>query len=321
MFKKLVVSLAVMLFSTAHAFQPNGPITATIGFGVGSGNEISFRAVSSMIEKQNPKLNFVIETRPGADEIIALTHFGDLPPNGQNLYIISQNNFALINAWYPNRLKFQLSELELVTNIAKSPLCIVANANSTVNTPKDLIDRIKNTKTPITFGLGSAGQKLIFEYIMEKTGGNSSLVQTTQYKGPAQALQDLAGGHIEFAILPTAVANTIASSGKIKFIGLTSERKLPGLPTVPLMKDYVPGMNFYAAWGIALPKGSPQAHVDYYRNLFVPVINSAEAKEFFDKNMMMVFPEEHTPAGLRYTIHKVDEQWGPYARKFNPNNK
>jgi tripartite-type tricarboxylate transporter receptor subunit TctC len=85
------------------------------------------------------------------------------------------------------------------------------------------------------------------------------------------------------------------------------------------MKDYVKDLYFYAAWGIALPIGSTKEQVDYYRNLFVPVINSPEAKEFFDNNMMLTFPAEQTPDGMRRNVEKVNAQWGPYARKFNPN--
>jgi tripartite-type tricarboxylate transporter receptor subunit TctC len=319
MFKRILAIMAMLVISTAQAQAPQMPVTATIGFAPGSGNELSFRAVSALVEKKNPGVNFIVDLRPGADEIIALTHFGEAAPNGRSLYVVSQNNFALIETWFPGRLKFKMDELVLVTNIAKSPLCIVANANSTVNTPKELIDRIKTTKTPINFGLGSAGQKLIFEFMMEKTKGNSDMVQSVLYKGPGPVLQDLAGGNIEFAIIPTAVANTMAQSGKIKFIALASEYKLAKLPNVPLMKDYVKDLYFYAAWGLALPIGSTKEQVDYYRNLFVPVINSAEAKEFFDNNMMLTFPAEQSPEGMRKNIEKVNAQWGPYAAKHNPN--
>jgi tripartite-type tricarboxylate transporter receptor subunit TctC len=319
MFKKIITTAALVASMTAYAFQPSGPITATIGYGPGSGNELSFRAVSALIEKQNPTLNFIVNNIAGAGEVAALSHFGQQVPNGRSMYIISQNNFAIQEEWYPGALKFKMDDLVLVTNIAKSPLCIVAHVSSSVNTPKDLIDKIKNTKTPVSIAYGAGGQRLMFEYMMENVGGNTELVKSIPYKGPAQALQDVAAGHVEMAILPTAVANTMMSSGKIKFIALAGDKKLVGMPTVPLMKDYIPGMTYFAAWGIALPVGTPKEHVEYYRNLFVPVINSGDAKEFFDKNMMQTYPEEHTPEGLRKYINSVNKQWLPYARKHNPN--
>jgi len=60
------LTLALLTFS-AHAWEPTKPITVLIGQAPGAGNEVSFRAVSAIIEKQNPKINFSIVNRPGAD--------------------------------------------------------------------------------------------------------------------------------------------------------------------------------------------------------------------------------------------------------------
>jgi tripartite-type tricarboxylate transporter receptor subunit TctC len=313
--------LAIVALGTAlicPAFTAPKVVNVTIGFAPGSGNELSFRKIAAIVEQSNPDLRFVINNRPGADQIIALDYFGSLKPRGDQLFIISQNSPPIIENWYPGRLKFNLSDLALVTNIAKSPLCIVATATSTVNTPSELLSRIQNTKTPITFGLGAPGQRLVFEYIMDQAQGNTDLVKSTTYKGPSQALQDLASNVTEFAIVPTAVAAPLVESKKIKFIALTSEHKLARLPSVPLIKDYVKNLNYYAAWAIALPVGSTPEQIKYYQDLFVPVIRSSEAREFFDNNMMMTFPEEHTPEGLQKSMNADKKIWLPYIVKFKP---
>jgi len=316
--KKILTALVLFTSVTCQAFTPPNIVNVTIGFAPGSGNELSFRKIASIIEQSKPNIRFVINNRPGADQIIALDYFGSLKPTGDQLYILSQNTPPIIENWYPGRLKFDLNDLALVTNIAKSPNCIVASSNSTVNTPEELIARIRNTKTPITFGLGSSGQRLMFEYMMDQAHGNSDMVKSTTYKGPAQALQDLAGNNIEFAIIPSAIAAPLAESGKIKFIGLTGERRLSRLPNVPLMKDYIKNFNYYSAWAIALPAGSTPEQIKYYQDLFVPVIRSSEAREFFDNNMMITFPDEHNPEGLTKSMNADKKIWLPYIVKFKP---
>lgn len=317
MFKKFMIAALLSIATSVFAFTPPKLITVTVGFAPGSGNEISFRAVAAEIEKNNPDIRFVIVNKPGADEIIALDAFGKLDPSkGDNLYIISQNNLATQEEWYPGRLKYSIADMPAVTNIAKSPLAIVAHVSSKTNTPKELIERLKTTKEPITFALGSNGQRLVFEYLMDKTGGNSELVKSVVYRGPANALQDVAGNQVEFAVLPTAIAAPMVKNGLIKFIGITSERKLPQLSNVPLMKDYVKGLNFYASWGISLPPGASAEQVAYYNQLFVPVIKSPEVQKFFENNMMLTFPNEHTPEAVHKNILQVREQWAPFARKF-----
>jgi tripartite-type tricarboxylate transporter receptor subunit TctC len=78
----------------------------------------------------------------------------------------------------------------------------------------------------------------------------------------------------------------------------------------------VPGLNVYAAWMIMLPPGSSQQQVDYYNRVFVPAINSPEAKKLFDENLMYAVKSEQTPAGARRYIESLRTQWMPYIKKI-----
>ena len=250
--------IAVALIATlAHAWEPTKPITAVIGFAPGSGNELSFRGISSIIEKANPKINFIVENRPGGDGTIGMNHFVKLPNDGYHISVPShQGIWVTADFANPENKKYTLDDFEYVVTLAKSPLAIIANSASTVNTPREFLDRVKNTDKPLNIAAGSGAHKLAYEYMMYNIKGNRSLVKTIPYKGPAQAGQDVAGGHVEFGIIPVAVANTLLQSGKIKIIALCSEYKIDSIKNVPLMKDLIPGMNVYAAWGIVLPKNT-----------------------------------------------------------------
>ena len=86
------------------AWQPPAgkPITATVGFAPGSGNEVSFRIVAAQVERANPKLTFVVQNKPGAGEIVGVNWFAQQQPNGSNLYIASQQGlFTATELWYP----------------------------------------------------------------------------------------------------------------------------------------------------------------------------------------------------------------------------
>ena len=43
-----------------------------------------------------------------------------------------------------------------------------------------------------------------------------------------------------------------------------------------------------------------------------------EAKEQFDKNFIFISPDEHSPEGVRAAMHKLRQQWQPFARKIKP---
>jgi tripartite-type tricarboxylate transporter receptor subunit TctC len=320
---KHIVAALLLVPALAWAWQPPAgrPVTATVGFAPGSGNEVSFRIVSSIAEKTHNMGNtFVVNNKPGAGEIVGVNWFAQQAPNGTNLYIASQQGlFTATEQWYPGQLRINPMDMEFVTTIAKSPLAVVANINSSVNTPEQMIERLKNPPAAVNVAIGATAHRIVLEYLMDHVRGDRRQVQAVLYKGPAQAVQDVAGNQAEFGIMPIAIAKPMIDAGRVKVIAIASEQRLAQLPKIPLWKDSVPGLNVYAAWMIMLPPGTPREQVDYYNRLFVPAINSAAAQKLFDDNLMFSVRSEQTPEGAREYISRLQAKWTPYTRKINPN--
>jgi len=313
--------LAVLLLAPilAFAWQPTKPITVIFPNGPGAGNEISFRIVAAQVEKKTGA-SFVSEHRPGVDGNIAMNYFNTVPADGYTVAVPAcQSNWVTAEIWYPNTIKYNAMEFEPVANIARSPLAFFAKPTSTVNTPEDLIRDIKAKKRPITFAIGGGGHKLAVEYLVDRLKIQSGdEVITAMYKGPAQALLDVMGGHAEFAVTPIAVGWPHVQAGKLKLIGIANETPIKGLEKYPLMKTYVPGLNIHGCWNMVLPKGTPADVQDWYRANFIPAINSKESNEKFVENMMFTTPAEHTPEGVRASMVRLRQVWQPIARKIKP---
>jgi tripartite-type tricarboxylate transporter receptor subunit TctC len=316
------VIIFALITSTAWAWEPTKPINALIGFAPGSGNELSFRGVSSILEKANPKLSFVVENRPGAAGDDAMNDFISRPNDGYNIYIPSnQGIFVTAEFFQKNVIKYKLDNFEYVLGIAKSPLVVIANSGSSVNTPVELVNKLKTTTTPINIAAGSSSHKQAYDYMADKLKLDKKLIITVEYKGPAQAGADVAGGHLEFGIIPAAVAAPLAQSGKVKVIGLTSERTIKGFENTPLMNKWVPGMNVYAGWGIILPKGTSPEIQKWYVDNFAKAIRSPEAQVFFENNYMFADEQELTPDGFKRSMTDLRKLWIPVLENLIINSK
>lgn len=314
-----IILISSFIFS-AYAWEPTKPITTIIGFAPGSGNELGFRGIGNIIEKANPKVNFIIENRPGGDGTLGMNYFVKLPNDGHYISVPSHQGIWVTSEFVNPDKKYTLDDFEYVITLAKSPLAIIATLTSTINTPKEFLDKIKNTDKPLNIATGSSAHKLAYEYMMYNIKGNRNLVKTIPYKGPAQAGQDVAGGHVEFGIIPVAIANTLRQSGKIKIIALCGEYKIEAIKEVPLMKDYIPGMNVYAAWGLVLPKGTNQEIIDWYVTTFTNAIRSNEGKQFLHENLMFAEPREQTPSGFKSSMVKLREKWIPIIKEVGWSN-
>jgi tripartite-type tricarboxylate transporter receptor subunit TctC len=317
--RKILGTLLTLFTLSAWAWQPTKPVTVIFPNGPGAGNEISFRIVAKIVEEKNSSFRWNPDYKPGADGNIGMNHFDRLPADGHYVAMPScQSTFVTAEIWYANSVKFDAMDWEGVANIGKSPLAFYARTSSNIDTPKKLIAEVQSGQRPITFAVGGAAHKLAVEYFVAGVKPAKDTVETSLYKGPAQAMADVLGQHQEFGVFPIAVGAPMVQAGKLKLIGLASEVPIAGLEKIPLMKDYVPGLNVYACWNLMLPKGTPQDVQDWYHREFVSAIRSKEAKEQFDKHFIFISPAEHTPQGIRAAMTKLRQQWQPFARKIKP---
>ena len=315
---KKILAVLVLLPAIAMAWEPTKQITVIYPNGPGAGNEISFKIAADIVER-NTGAKFVSEYRPGADGNIATNYFNTVANDGHTVSVPACNSqWVTAEVWYPQLIKYNVFEFEPVANIARSPLAFWAHPSSRVNTPEELINEIRYKQRPINFAIGGGGHKLAVEYLTSKLNVPGDRVETVMYKGPAQALLDVMGGHVEFGVTPVAVGYPYVLAGKLKLIGLASEVPIHGLEKTPLMKDYAPGLNLYGCWNLVLPKGTPKDIQDWYRANFVPAINSQEAKQKFNENMMFTNPKEHTAEGLNNSMIKLRKEWQPIAQRFKP---
>jgi tripartite-type tricarboxylate transporter receptor subunit TctC len=311
--KKLLIA-ALLAPALALAWQPTKPVTVVIPFGPGSGNEMAFRAVSMQLEKQGFK--FVIEHRPGADTNVGMNYFSRQPADGYTIAVPScQATWVTADIHYKNMITYDPMSLSLVTNIGKSPLVFVASSTSSVNTVSELVKEVQNGRD-LNFAVGGPAHQLAFEYFVNQTKANTNSVKAVPFNGPMPAVTSTAGAQTEFAIVPAAVAKTLLPSGKIKILGIAGEQKLAAFPDTPLMKDHVPDLNVYACWNIVLPEGTSPEIVKWYSDTFNTALNSAEYRDWADRNMISIDKNAQGPAGVRRDMQALRAQWQSYVAKM-----
>lgn len=307
-----------MIPMLAFAWQPTKNVTVIVPNAPGAGNEIAFRQLAKQVEPKTG-VNFIYEYKPGAFDTIAMNYFATLPNDGHHVAIPScQSTYVASDVWYVNNIKFNPMEFVPVTNMGKSPLALYARLNTDIDSPEKFIAEVKAGKRPINVGVGGAAHKLAVEYLVDKVKPPKDTVETIMYKGPAQVMQDVMAGVVEFGVFPIAVGAPMVQAGKLKVIGIAGEKVLPGLEKYKLMKEYIPGLNVYACWNLILPKNTPSEIVDWYNKHFVTAINNKDTQEFYAKQFIFVTPEEQTPAGVLNSMHNLRQQWQPFVRKIKP---
>jgi tripartite-type tricarboxylate transporter receptor subunit TctC len=319
--KKLLAALALVP-ALVFAWEPVKPVTVIVGNTPGAGNEIAFRKLAEIVQKQNPKFVYVVNNIPGADSVIANNKFLDSTPDGYTINLPSHMSSYVTNDIWEKRIKkYNYDSFVDVLTMGKSPLVLVASVHSEVNTPVDFVRRIHTTSKPINIALGGGAHRTAYEYLMESAHGDRNLIKPIKFNGPMPAVQSVAqyDGKMgtEFGIMPIAVARSLIEAGKVKPIGFTGTRTMPQYPEVPLLNTVAPGINVYAAWSIELPPNTPKEVVEWYQKTFSAAVRSKEYEEWRKLNIVFYEESELTPRGLRKHMNELRTAFLPVLSKLD----
>lgn len=295
---------------TAFAWQPSKPIEAFSPFTAGSANDISLRVTSAEVEK-NTKATIVVGVKPGAGGTLVNDFVYRSKPDG---YVVSASSIPALGAtdklMMPNK-EFTAKDFTYALNIASIPMTIVALPNDPVNDIKDLSKVLKTEKT--TIGDPGAAARIVYELLVQHVGfveGQGGVVRA-EYKGPADTLNDVMGGHIRFGIMPLTVSMQAHKAGKIKIIAVTSAQPIKFIPEVKTAASVYPDFIFNLEVVLTLPPHTPKEVVDWYVTEYNKALTNPTVIETLESNMMFVNKKLLTSKGV--TSYIID-----YEKKYTP---
>ena len=203
-----------------------------------------------------------------------------------------------------------------LTNIAYlggSPIVLSVNSKSPIKTLADFIDYGKMSGKPLTYsssGVGSSGH-LFGETFANKVGIK---VEHVPYKGAAQGLLDLVGGHIVFS------AQTVTSSagqirgGTLRGIAVTSKERMADYPDTPTFAELGHGEFNSPIWfSLSGPKGLPDSILGRMNSEISKIMTAPAMLDRMRREGMVV--EAMTPAQLHQLIETETRFWRPAIEK------
>jgi tripartite-type tricarboxylate transporter receptor subunit TctC len=263
--KLLTTILTAALMSAAHAIHaqayPDKPVTLIVGFPPGGGVDIVARQLAETLSDSLGQ-RVVVENRAGAAGNIAMEYVARAKPDG---YTLLMGNLGMLTAnpvLYP-KLSFDASkDFAPVARVVVTPLLAAVPINLPAQNVQQLIAMAKAKPNEMSFGSGGNGNinHLAGELLKLQTG---TQIKHVPYKGSAQALTDLMGGHIQLVIDGFNVVQPSVASGKARAIAITSDTRSPAMPHVPTMKEAGLGDLVVYGWqGVLAPASTPSAIIE-----------------------------------------------------------
>jgi tripartite-type tricarboxylate transporter receptor subunit TctC len=100
------------------------------------------------------------------------------------------------------------------------------------------------------------------------------------YKGGGPATVAVVAGEVPVYILAPAQAAPFLKAGRLRGLGVTSEKRDPAFPDLPAIAEAgVPGYSMTNWYGLFVPAGTPEAALRKLHAEMVRIINLQEIKE------------------------------------------
>jgi tripartite-type tricarboxylate transporter receptor subunit TctC len=261
---------------------PNRPITWVVPFSPGGITDSGARTVAKVLGERLGQ-PVVIENKPGAGGIVGAEYVANAKPDGYT-FLYASNGAIVTYPFLYKKLTFDPKTAFIpVHGMSSSPMLVVVRADAPYKTFDEMVAYAKKNPEKInyfTVGQGSA-QHLLGELIQKEAG-----IKLTQipYKGSAPALTDLLAGTIDMMLDYQSVMAPHIEAGKLRALGVSSDKRLAGMPEVKTLAEQgYPGAVFTAWSTIVLPAGTPQPIVDKLADAF--------AKTFADPEMIKYFAD------------------------------
>ena len=262
-FRKLSALTAILAFSaTAAMAQANFParrIQVILPYPAGGIVDVATRIVTDRLSEMWSQ-PIIIEAKPGASGSLAWEQVSNAAPDG---YMWTSFTPAVsANPRMQKGVRWNETNFVPIGAFAWAPSVVVVNADMPVNTLAEFIDYAKKQPGVLNWANPGVGTSLHLNAAMFLSATKLDIA-AIQYRGQPPGLLDLLAGRIQMTFASIGLVSDHVATGKLKALAIIGKTRSPLMPNVPTMAEAgYPEINVVAWYGLAAPRGTPQAVID-----------------------------------------------------------
>jgi tripartite-type tricarboxylate transporter receptor subunit TctC len=292
----------------AQSAWPNKPIRIIVPYTPGGFTDQMARLVQSGLQNRLQQ-TVTIDNKPGANSIIGVDMLAKAPADGSTFAVVIAA-YTANNTLYPKLPYDARKDLTGVSLMGVSPLLAAVNNDAPFKTAKELIAYAKANPGKVSFGSSGNGSAAHLTTELLKSLTQSFMVHIP-YRGAVPALTDLMGGQIQLFFDAATGLITQGKAGRVRLIGVASDRRLPAVPDVPtFIEQGISGLEGFtgSTWaGMLAPSATPKDIVKRMSDEVGRIIKSDEIRARLDA--MGVFAAGGSPEEFDGFITSETAKW------------
>jgi tripartite-type tricarboxylate transporter receptor subunit TctC len=285
---------------------PAKPVKIVVPYAAGASTDTLARAIAQKLEL-NWKQTVYVENLPGIGGLAGAGAVARAQPDGYSFVVVTASH--VISPAIMSRPPFDpIKDFAPITLLAKTPGLLLASNQSEITSVARMIELGRTQELSYgTSGVGSKHHVSMVEFA--RLAGIK--MQHIPYRGSAQAMNDLVGGHLPLQLGSISFAYDFARTGKARGLAVVAERRQAVLPDVPTLVELGYPLSSAEWWVLLGPAGTPRPIVNRVAADVAEILVLPDIKARFPADDL----QSSTPEELLHFMQEEAATWGGIAQK------
>jgi tripartite-type tricarboxylate transporter receptor subunit TctC len=287
---------------------PNHPMVMVIPFAAGGPQDVLGRIIGQgMSEALGQQV--IIENVGGAGGMTGSVRVAQAAPDGYTMVLGSVGTHAQNQTLYKHPLYDAAADFTPVALIAETPIALLTRKDLPPNNFKEFVNYAKANQAKLQYGSGGAGSAthlgcVVLNYVIGVE------VTHVPYRGNGPAMQDLAGGRIDYLCEAVVTAKPQIDGGTVKGLVILTKERAAVLPNLPTALEQGTDVEAYTWSAVFLPKGAPDALVQKLNGAIVHTMKTPAVRDrLASLGATMVADDRTTPQYLAQFVKSEIAKW------------
>jgi len=249
------------VFSSGAVAQayPAKAVRVVVVFPPGGSNDVVARIVFQKVSETLGQ-QFLIDNRGGAAGTIGADIVAKSPADGYTVMVQSATHLA--NAHLYRKLPYDtLGDFTGITTLARQVGVLTVHPSLPARSVKEFVALAKARPGEVVYGSAGNGSFVHLTMALLASMAKLNMIHVP-YKGGGPAATALVSGETQAQLATIGSMFTHIKAGRVRPVGVTSEKRTTQFPDVPAIAETLPGYEFTAWVGAFVPAGTPGPVVD-----------------------------------------------------------
>lgn len=309
----LLAATAPAVLAQSAANYPDKPVRLVVPFSAGGALDVVGRLLGQKLSDAWGR-PVVIDNRVGAGGNIGADFVAKSAPDGYTLLMSSVTTMAINMSLTPKPPYDFERDFAPVAMNAAAPLALMIHPALPAKSVKEFIALAKARPGELNYfssGIGTGTH--LAAAIFDQMAGIKTM--HVPYKGAGQAITDLLSGQMQFAFSTLQLALPHEKTGRVRVLGIGSQKRYPRLPQLPAIAETVKGYEAVQLYGVVAPRGTPAPIV---QKIAGELRNIAAAADVQERLLAQgIAPQPSTPEEFARDISRNIALFGKVIRTLD----